>query len=56
VTGIHRPGVGAVFQINGKPGGEIADAQFARLFFGIWLSPTTSEPKLRSALLAGSAG
>jgi Chalcone isomerase-like len=54
VTGIHQPGSGAVFQVNGKPGGEIADARFARLFFGIWLAPTTSEPKLRSALLTGA--
>ena len=27
------------------------DAEFARLFFGIWLSPRTSEPALREALL-----
>lgn len=53
VMGIHRPGVGAQFLMNGKPTGEIRDAEFARLFFGIWLSPKTSEPKLRAALLAG---
>lgn len=53
VMGIHRPGVGAQFLMNGKPIGEIRDAEFARLFFGIWLSPKTSEPKLRAALLAG---
>ena len=53
VMGIHRPGVGAQFLMNGKPTGEIRDAEFARLFFGIWLSPKTSEPKLRVALLAG---
>jgi hypothetical protein len=53
VMGIHRPGVGAQFLMNGKPSGEIRDAEFARLFFGIWLSPKTSEPKLRAALLAG---
>ena len=54
VMGIHRPGVGAQFLMNGKPTGEIRDAEFARLFFGIWLSPKTSEPKLRTALLAGA--
>ena len=27
------------------------DAEFTRLFFGIWLSPRTSEPRLREALL-----
>jgi len=53
VMGIHRPGVGAQFLMNGKPTGEIRDAEFARLFFGIWLSPKTSEPELRAALLAG---
>ena len=56
VTGVHQPGVGAAFWVNGKNTGEIQDAEFARLFFGIWLSPNTSEPKLREALLAGAAG
>ena len=57
VTGIHRPKIGteggAQFWVNGKPSGEIRDVEFARLFFGIWLSPKTSEPKMRLALLAG---
>ena len=53
VMGINKPGVGAAFLVNGKPTSEIRDAEFARLFFGIWLSPNTSEPKLRSGLLAG---
>jgi hypothetical protein len=34
---------------------NVADAEFSRLFFGIWLAETTSEPRLRSALLAGAA-
>jgi Chalcone isomerase-like len=55
VMGIHRPGTGAQFLVNGKASGEIRDAEFARLFFGIWLSPKTSEPKVRAALLAGAA-
>ncbi len=54
VLGVHRPGVGAAFWMNGKPLGEIRDAEFARRFFGIWLSPDTSEPGLRNALLAGA--
>jgi len=53
ITGVHRPGVGAAFWVNGRASGEILDAEFARLFFGIWLSPNTSEPGLRQALLAG---
>ena len=51
LMGLQRPGVGAVFWHNGKPRGEIADAEFAKLFFGIWLSPRTSAPSVRQALL-----
>ncbi len=54
VMGIHRPGVGAAFWVNSKATGEVRDAAFAKLFFGIWLAPATSEPALRSALLAGA--
>ena len=55
VTGLYRPGLGAQFIVNGKVAGDIGDPEFARLFFGIWLSPNTSEPALRTALLAGAA-
>lgn len=51
LTGVFRPGEWARFHHNGKPVGEVRDAEFARLFFGIWLSPRTSEPALRDALL-----
>jgi hypothetical protein len=51
LVGIHNPGVGAVFIFNGKPAGEIKDPEFARLFFGIWLSPQSSEPQMRRELL-----
>ncbi|MEO6320303.1 MAG: chalcone isomerase family protein [Polaromonas sp.] len=54
ILGVHRPGRGATFWVNGKASGEIRDAEFARLFFGIWLSPNTSEPQMRAALLAGA--
>lgn len=54
LLGLHRPGQGVVFWFNGQLRGEIRDADFARLFFGIWLSPRTSEPALRSALLGGA--
>jgi hypothetical protein len=54
IMGANKPGIGAAFLVNGKPSGEIRDVEFARLFFGIWLSPKTSEPKLRSGLLAGA--
>ena len=51
ITGVNRPGQSARFFLNGKLRGEVADADFARVFFGIWLSPRTSEPALRSSLL-----
>ena len=53
LTGIQRPGVGTRFFLNGQFRGEVADAEFTRLFFGIWLSPRTSEPRLREQLLGG---
>ena len=57
ISGVHKPGQAARFHVNGRYAGELADGEFARLFFGVWLSPQTSEPALRDALLgrAGSA-
>ena len=54
ITGVNRPGRPALFLHNGRPLGEFGDAQFARLFFGIWLASQTSEPALRAAMLAGT--
>ena len=54
ILGVHRPGIGASFWVNGKAGGEILDAEFSKLFFGIWLSPQTSEPAMRTALVGGT--
>ena len=51
LTGVQRPGQSARFFLNGQFRGEVADADFARLFFGIWLSPRTSQPRLREQLL-----
>lgn len=53
ITGVQQPGEAARFFLNGQPRGELRDAAFAALFFGIWLSPRTSEPKLRQSLIAG---
>lgn len=53
LTGVHRPGEATRFYFNGKLRGEVRETDFARRFFGIWLSPQTSEPKLRLALLGG---
>lgn len=54
LTGVHQPGGATVFQMQGRTVGEVADPAFGPLFFGIWLSPRTSEPRLREALLAGA--
>jgi hypothetical protein len=51
ITGVQRPGEAARFFVNGQPRGEVRDAEFTRLFFGIWLSPRTSQPRLREELL-----
>ncbi|MBP6903314.1 MAG: chalcone isomerase family protein [Burkholderiaceae bacterium] len=55
LTGVLRPGQSARFWHNGRLRGELADAEFARLFFGIWLSPRTSEPALRRQLIGGGS-
>ena len=54
ITGLNVPGMGARFFINGRLQGDVRDAEFARRFFGIWLSLQTSEPTLRQALLGKS--
>jgi hypothetical protein len=55
LTGIHAPGAATRFFHNGRPTSTVADPQFARAFFGIWLAATTSEPELRRQLIgAGS--
>ncbi len=55
ITGLLLPGQGARFFCNGRACGDLPEPEFARLFFGIWLSPRSSEPALREALL-GRAG
>ena len=55
IIGLLLPGQGARFFFNGRASGELAEAEFARLFFGIWLSPRTSEPALREQLLGRKA-
>lgn len=51
ITGVNVPGLGVRFFINGRMKEELRDTTFARYFFGIWLSPKTSEPALRDSLL-----
>ena len=53
ITGVHQPGRGALFYLNDRLLGEVADPRFSRLFFGIWLSLKTSQPAMRETLLQG---
>lgn len=55
ITGLHQPGQAARFYLNGRLLGDISDPGFSRRFFGIWLSPQTSLPRMREQLL-GLAG
>jgi hypothetical protein len=52
LTGLHSPDLGARFWLNGQTRAAVPDPEFSRLFFGIWLSDATSEPRLRRNLLA----
>ncbi|WP_120969965.1 hypothetical protein [Comamonas sp. lk] len=36
---------------NGRQTAQLRDADYARLFFGIWLAPQTSAPAMRTSLL-----
>lgn len=56
ITGVNLPGQGVRFFHNGALRGDVPDIEFARLFFGIWLSPRTSEPALRKTLLGAGHG
>lgn len=53
ITGVLTPKVGVAFYLNGRALGEVREPRFAERFMGIWLSPDTSEPALRTALLTG---
>lgn len=52
LTGLYLPGQGVRLWRGEQAVGVLNDPELARHFFGIWLSPQTSEPRLRSALLA----
>jgi Chalcone isomerase-like len=51
LTGVQRPGDRLRLFHNGRLLGDVADPAFTRQFFGIWLAPGTSEPRLRRQLL-----
>ena len=56
IVGLRLPGEGAVFYHQGRLTARLADEDFARLFFAIWLDRRTRLPDLREALLSGARG
>lgn len=50
LIGLYQPGGPTQFLRDGQPAGEIADPDFGKAFFAIWLHPGTSAAKLRGAL------
>ncbi|ALK34016.1 chalcone isomerase family protein [Burkholderia plantarii] len=55
LCGVYLPGRGARFYTNGQLTADVADPQFARAFFGIWLDPRTRAASLRRQLLGDDA-
>jgi hypothetical protein len=56
IIGVHYPGRGAQFFYQGRASGDVADPEFARRFFAIWLDPASRSPALRAALLKRPEG
>jgi hypothetical protein len=54
LTGIYSPKTGTTFFYEGKKIAQFPGAEFSKAFFGIWLDPKTSIPKLRTELLGNS--
>ncbi|MBE3027152.1 hypothetical protein GQ37_016120 [Janthinobacterium sp. BJB1] len=57
IAGAYRAGAapGVRFYLDGQVLADVPDGDFARAFFAIWLSPESTAPKLRSALLQNAA-
>ena len=51
LVGVSVPGKEARFYSQDRFLDTVADPEFARAFFSIWLDPATSEPKLRAQML-----
>jgi hypothetical protein len=51
MTGLYTPDGTVRFYVNGQKTGQVKDPAFAQAFFGMWLSPQTSEPDIRAGLL-----
>ena len=51
ITALYLPGKPVRFFRDATATGEVSDPAFAKDFFGIWLSPRSTDPSLRKALL-----
>ncbi len=54
LSGVYTPDKGMQLLHQDRLLGEVADAELAQRFFGIWLAPETSQRQLRQQLLAGA--
>lgn len=54
LSGAYTPDKGMQLLHQDRLLGEVADAELAQRFFGIWLAPETSQRQLRQQLLAGA--
>ncbi|MBU3615990.1 chalcone isomerase family protein [Polynucleobacter sp. JS-Polo-80-F4] len=54
LTAIYSLKQGTTFYFDGRQIAQIPGADFSKAFFGIWLDPKTSAPKLRTELLGQS--
>lgn len=55
LIGVYLPGRGCRFYQRNALLATIDDAEFARAFFAIWLSPQARDPDLRRQLLGGAS-
>ena len=51
LTAVYSPKQGTLFYHDGRQIAKIPGSDFSKAFFGIWLDPKTSAPKLRTELL-----
>lgn len=50
----YRPGVGTELARNGRPLAVVPGADFAEVYFGLWLGPDPIDARLRDELLGGN--
>ena len=55
IVGFGNGAGGVQFFHNGRATAKVTDQEFTKLFFGIWLSPQTSDQALRQSLIASAS-